>query len=170
MDRDNPTVTKSKSCDSTLDARDFVDSLQLPSDTYHSSSHLDAININSMATTTLNTDPTSTVSDKWTSIPVLNSSNFFDWKLRLETALGARRLKKFISSNLPFPSDPNELETHQVNDARAREAIQCTIDPGNFQVISQCSTARSAYLAILKHHDDSGGLSTTHLFSELATL
>lgn len=123
-----------------------------------------------MATPIPSTDPSTSVSDKWNNIPVLTSSNFFDWKLRLETALGARRLKKFILSDLPLPTDPIELETHQVNDARALEAIQSTIDPGNFQVISQSSTARSAYLAILKHHDDSGGISTAHLFSELATL
>ena len=119
---------------------------------------------------TSNTEPSYPASDKWTSIPTLTSYNFFDWKLRLQTALGARRLKKYILSDLSFPEDPVKLEPHQVNNARALGAIQSTIDPGNFQVISQCTSARSAYRAILKHHNDSGGIATAHLFSEIATL
>lgn len=117
------------------------------------------------------TDPQSTTSqsNNWSNIPKLTSSTFFDWKRRLKTTLGARRLSSHILDNKPVPLDPNAKEDYVVNDLRALEAIQFSCDPDNFNVISDCTSARSAYVALCKYHEDSGGVTTANLFSELAS-
>lgn len=108
-------------------------------------------------------------SNNWSNIPKLTSSTFFDWKRRLETTLGARRLSSHILKETIIPTDPKSKADHIVDDLRALEAIQFSCDADNFNVISECTTARAAYLALCKYHDDSGGVTTANLFSELAS-
>lgn len=52
----------------------------------------------------------------------------------------------------------------------ALSIIQTTVDSIHFQLVANCQTARQAYLAILAQYDDSGGLSTAMIFSELVSL
>lgn len=111
---------------------------------------------------------TSHQSNNWSNIPKLTASSFFDWKRRLETTLGARRLSSHILDDTPIPSEPNARSDFIVDDLRALEAIQFSCDTENFNFISDCTTARSAYLALCKYHNDSGGVTTANLFSELA--
>lgn len=106
----------------------------------------------------------------YSTIVKLTSSTFNDWKLRLTTVLGAQRLSKYILKDIPVPTDPTELDEHKTNSLRALAAIHSTIDDENFQVIRSCSSPRDAFKALCKHHDDAGGLSTAHLFSDLVTL
>lgn len=100
----------------------------------------------------------------------LSSGTFDDWKLRLTTALGAQRLSKYILKDLTEPTEPNDLEIFETNSLRALAAIHATIDDENFQVIRSCSSPRDTFTTLCKHHDDAGGLSTAHLFSDLVTL
>lgn len=108
-------------------------------------------------------------SNNWSNIPKLNSSTFFDWKRRIETTLGARRLYSHILEDTPIPTDPKLRTEHVFNEFRALEAIQFSCDADNFNIISDCKTARAAYLALCKYPDDLGGVTTANLFSELAS-
>lgn len=150
-----------QSSDSTI--QNLVDHLTIPP-SITDPSHQD---IQSMSTNDPQTS--SGQSNNWSNIPKLTSSTFFDWKRRLETTLGARRLSSHILEDRSVPTDENARADYIVDDLRALEAIQFSCDSDNFNVISECSTARSAYLALCKYHDDSGGVTTANLFSELAS-
>lgn len=106
----------------------------------------------------------------YSNVVKLSTGTFNDWKLRLTTVLGAQRLSKYILKDLEKPTDPTELEDFETNSLRALAAIHSTIDDENFQVIQSCNTPRDAFTTLCKHHDDAGGLSTAHLFSDLVTL
>lgn len=108
-------------------------------------------------------------SKKWSNIPKLTSSPFLDRKRRLETTLGARRLFYHILEDCKNLQDKKSRANYIVDDLRAPEAIQFSCDSDNFNIISECTTAQSAYLALCKYHDDSGGVTTANLFSELAS-
>lgn len=153
---DTASESNSQNSDSTV--QNFVDSLLPP---------ISSIDLHTMSSN----EPQSTTSqsNNWSNIPKLTSSTFFDWKRRLETTLGARRLSAHILEDKPVPTDSKAREDHIVDDLRALEAIQFSCDPDNFNVISDCTTARTAYLALCKYHDDSGGVTTANLFSELAS-
>lgn len=81
--------TDSQNSDSTVQL--FVDSLN-PSISIPELSSLE------VPPTMSTTDPQSipSQSNNWANIPKLTSSTFFDWKRRLETTLGARRLSCHI--------------------------------------------------------------------------
>lgn len=102
----------------------------------------------------------------------LSTGTFNDWKLKLTTVLGAQRLSKFILKDLTPPDESDEvaLENFETNSLRALAAIHATIDDENFQVVRSCTSPREAFQLLCKHHDDAGGLSTAHLFSDLVTL
>lgn len=146
-------------------------SLQNTSQYVFQEDHPSSFHLSSQTHTMSNTDTQSQShqSNNWSNIPKLTSSSFFDWKRRLETTLGARRLSSHIFEDNQSPSDPKEKADYIVNDFRALKAIQFSCDIDNFNVISDCTTARSAYLALCKYHDDSGGVTTANLFSELAS-
>lgn len=112
---------------------------------------------------------TSHQSNNWSNIPKLTASSFCDWKRRLETTLRARRLSSHILDDTPLPTEPKEQSDYIVDGLRALEAIQFSCDTHNFNVISDCTTARSVYLALCEYHYDSGGVTTANLFSELAS-
>lgn len=150
-----------QSSDSTI--QNLVDHLTIPP-SITDPSHQD---IQSMSTNDPQTS--SGQSNNWSNIPKLTSSTFFDWKRRLETTLGARRLSSHILEDRSVPTDENARADYIVDDLQALEAIQFSCESDNFNVISECSTARSAYLALCKYHDDSGGVTTANLFSELAS-
>lgn len=108
--------------------------------------------------------------NSYSNVVKLSTGTFNDWKLRLTTVLGAQKLSKYILKDLDVPTDPTELENHETNLLRALAAIHSTIDDENFQVIRSFNCPKKAFQALCKHHDDAGGLSTAHLFSDLVTL
>lgn len=109
-------------------------------------------------------------SNSYSSVTKLTSTTFHNWKLRLETLLGAWKLRRFINEDTIPPTDPTSLDAHTTSDCQALNAIFSTIDDENFQVVSSCRTAREAFVALCKHHGDSGGISTATLFFELVNL
>lgn len=110
----------------------------------------------------------SSQSNNWLNIAKLTSSSFFDWKRRLEMTLGARHLSTHILEEYTLPTESKAKADYIVNDLRALKSIQFSCDPDNFNVISECMTARRAYLALCKYNDDSGGVTTANLLLELA--
>lgn len=107
---------------------------------------------------------------QYANVTKLTSTTFHNWKLRLETLLGAYKLRRFILEDIPPPLDPILLEAHQTSDFQALSAIHSTIDDESFQIISSCTTAHDAYQAFCRHHGDTGGISTATLFFELVNL
>lgn len=107
--------------------------------------------------------------NSYSTVIKLSNGTFNDWKLRLTTILGAQRLSKFILPDIETPTDSSALDNHETNSLRALAAIHATIDDENFQVIRSCASPREAFQKLCKHHDDAGGLSTAHLFSDLVT-
>lgn len=106
----------------------------------------------------------------YTSIPKLSMGNFHVWKLRLETFLGAMKLRPFILSDIETHSDPSKLDDHVTKDCAALNAIHSTIDEENMEIITSASSAREAFLALCEHHGDSGGMTTATMFFELVTM
>lgn len=106
----------------------------------------------------------------YASVTKLETGTFNDWKLRLTTVLGAHRLSKFILRDVDVPSEGSARDDYDTNCMRALAAIHATVDAENFEVIRSCLSPRDAFLKLCKHHDDAGGLSTAHLFSDLVTL
>ena len=105
----------------------------------------------------------------YSSVVKLSNGTFNDWKLRLTTILGAQRLSNHILQDIEPPTDPSALDDHETHSLRALAAIHATIDDENFQVIRSCTSPREAFQKLCKHHDNAGGLSTAHLFSDLVT-
>lgn len=106
----------------------------------------------------------------FTSIPKLSNGNFHVWKLRLETFLGAMKLRPFILTDLETPSDASLLDDHITKDCAALNAIHSTIDEENMEIVTSASSAREAYLALCEHHGDSGGMTSATMFFELVTM
>lgn len=104
------------------------------------------------------------------SIPKLSTGNFHVWKLRLETFLGAMKLRPYILSDLEPPTDQIKLDDHVTKDCAALNAIHSTIDEENMEIVTSASSAREAYLALCEHHGDSGGMTTATIFFELVTM
>lgn len=106
----------------------------------------------------------------YSSITKLENGTFNNWKLRLSTVLGAHRLSKYVLRDVEVPTGETERDDHDTNCMRARAAIHATVDAENFEVIRSFLSPREAFVKRCKHHDDAGGLSTAHLFSDLVTL
>lgn len=125
-----------------------------------------------MASSTALAAPSSTMVNQpnYSSIPKLSIGNFHVWKLRLETFLGAMKLRSFILTDLDTPSDGLLLDDHITKDCAALNAIHSTIDEQNMEIITSATSAREAYLALCQHHGDSGGMTTATMFFELVTM
>lgn len=106
----------------------------------------------------------------FTNLTVLKKGNFHEWKAKVVTALSAARLGPFILSDQSPPTDPSKLDEHIVRNFQALSIIQSSVDSKHFQLVANSQSAREAYLAILSQYDDSGGLSTAMIFSELVSL
>lgn len=106
----------------------------------------------------------------YSSIPKLSTGNFHVWKLRLETFLGAVKLRAFILSDIEPPSESSLFDDHVTKDCAALNAIHSTIDEENMEIITSATSAREAYLALCEHHGDSGGITTATMFFELVTM
>lgn len=76
----------------------------------------------------------------------------------------AARLGPFILT------DPAQLNEYTTRNYQALSIIQTLVDSEHFQLVANSQTAREAYLAILAQYNDSGGLSTAMIFSELVSL
>lgn len=107
---------------------------------------------------------------QYANVTKLTSTTFHNWKLSLETVLGAYKLRRFILEPVTPLLDPTLLEAHQTSDFQALSAIHSTIDDESYQIISSCTTAHKAHQAICRHHGDTGGKSTATLFFELVNL
>lgn len=123
-----------------------------------------------MSTSNSSTDIKDYSMNSYSGITKLTSSTFNDWKLRLTTVLGAQRLSKYILRDIIPPTDDKLLDDHETFSMKALAAIHATIDAENFEVIRSTTCPRKAYQMLCKHHDDTGGLSTANLFSELVTM
>lgn len=123
-----------------------------------------------MLTSNQNQTVSTPTAAQYANVTKLTSTTFHNWKLRLETLLGAYKLRRFILEDITPPTDPSLLETHQTSDFQALSAIHSTIDDESFQIVSSCTTAYQAYEAICRHHGDTGGISTATLFFELVNL
>lgn len=106
----------------------------------------------------------------FTNLTVLKKGNFHEWKAKVVTALSAARLGPFILSDQSPPADPSKLDEYTVRNFQALSIIQSSVDSEHFQLFANLQSAREAYLAILSQYDDSGGLSTVMIFSELLSL
>lgn len=104
------------------------------------------------------------------SITQLSKYTFHDWKLRLKTSLGAAGLSDYILLDQCPPTDPKEKRKFETNDLKALSVIQATVDKNHFQIIAQCENARSAFTAITRHFEDSGGIAVVMVFYKLVTL
>lgn len=172
MELDPPTSTESESSsstdsESTIDGRQFVDSLLNPS------SDSPDIELPFSELCTMASDTTSKPAfnlNVYSSVPKLTTGTFNDWKLRLTTILGAQRLDKYILTDVDIPTEPQLIADHYANTMTALTALHITVDSENFQVIRSCSSPRDAYLKLCKQHDDAGGLSTANIFTDLVSL
>ena len=184
MDCENPVTTESENSsnssfdsESTVDNRQFVDSLlepSLPVISHVSGPHepLSSPRVNQFD---MSTDVTSKSSSSfnlniYSTVPKLKTGTFNNWKLRLTTILGAQRLEKFISSEVVPPTNPDDLADHMANSMATLTALHITVDDENFQIICGCSSPRDAYEKLCRQHDDAGGLSTANLFTDLVSL
>lgn len=125
-----------------------------------------------MASTSALAAPSSTMMNQpnFSSIPKLSTGNFHVWKLRLETFLGAMKLRPYILSDIEAPSDTSLLDEYITKDCAALNAIHSTIDEENMEIVTSSTSAREAYLALCQHHGDSGGMTTATMFFELVTM
>lgn len=99
----------------------------------------------------------------------LEQGKYHEWRHRLLTYARSQRLAKYLEQDLVKPDDDTR-EEFDFNDAHALSLIHSTIDSENYQIVANCNSARSAFLALCKHHDDGGGLTTATIFSELVTM
>lgn len=106
----------------------------------------------------------------YASIIPLSAGTFFTWRLRLSTLLGVMKLRRFIETEVPIPTDPLLLDDHMAKECQALNAIHSTIDDENMQVITTSVTAYEAYQALCTHHCDSGGITTAQMFYEIVNL
>lgn len=116
------------------------------------------------------TTPSSTAIPNYAAITPLSVRTFFTWRLRLTTLLGVLKLRKFIETEVPVPTEPSLLEDHMAKECQALNAIHLTIDDENMQVITTCVTAYEALQALCTHHCDSGGITTAQMFYEIVNL
>lgn len=80
------------------------------------------------------------------------------------------KLRQYIETEVPVPTDPLLLDDHMAKESQALNAIHSTIDEENMQVITSCDTAYKAYQAFCMHHCDSGGITTAQMFYEIVNL
>lgn len=106
----------------------------------------------------------------FSNLTILKKGTFHEWKAKIITALSAARLGSFVLTDQSPPTDPVKLEEHTVRNFQALSIIQTTVDSEHFQLVANAQTARAAYLSILAQYDDSGGLSTAMIFSDLVSL
>lgn len=106
----------------------------------------------------------------YTLVVRLSVGTFFIWRLRLTTLLGVLKLRRFIDTEVPIPTDATLLDDHMAKECQALNAIHSTIDNENMQVITSCDTAYKAYQALCMHHCDSGGITTAQMFYEMVNL
>lgn len=126
-----------------------------------------------MASTSALAAPTSSSmgnQPNFSSIPKLSVGNFHVWKLRLETFLGAMKLRPYILSDLEPPTEASLLDDYITKDCAALNAIHSTIDEENMEIVTSASSAREAYQALCAHHGDSGGMTTATMFFKLVTM
>lgn len=125
-----------------------------------------------MASTSALAAPSNSMGNQpnYTTIPKLSSGNFHVWKLRLETFLGAMKLRPYILPDMTIPTDAASLDDYITKDCAALNAIHSTIDEKNMEIVTSPTTAIEAYLALSQHHGDSGGMTTATMFFELVTM
>lgn len=99
----------------------------------------------------------------------LKYGNYHEWRHCLLTYSRAQRLSKYLEKDLP-EAPPDQKEEFDFNDAQALSLIHSTVDSSNYQIIANCNTACSAFLALCSHHNDGGGLTTASIFSDLVTM
>lgn len=103
-------------------------------------------------------------------VTILKKGTFHEWKANIVTAFNAARLTPFVLTDQPLPDDPTKREEHIVKDYQALSVIQTTVDSEHFQLVANAQSAPAAFLCILAQYDDSGGLSTAMIFSDLVSL
>lgn len=117
------------------------------------------------------TNPTSVSAiPNYASVTPLSVGTFFQWQLRLTTLLGVLKLRRFIETEIPTPTNPLLIYDHMAKECQALNAIHSTIDDENMQVITTCVTAYEAYQALCAHHCGSGGITTAQMFYEMVNL
>lgn len=77
----------------------------------------------------------------------LEGGNFHEWKNRLLTYARSQQIAKYIEQELKPPTY-SEKEEYEYNDASALSIIHATVNAKNYQIIANCRTARTAYLAL----------------------
>lgn len=103
-------------------------------------------------------------------LPILKKGNFNKWTAKITTALYAARLGHFILSDQSPPSDTTKLDEYTTRSYQALFITQTSVDSEHFQLVANATTPREAFLAILAQYNDSGGLPTAVIFSELVSL
>lgn len=186
---DETNTSISDSSEDTVDLRSLVTAHPSPSSSSHSIIHPSSVVQSSLHPQTISNPsiPSTAMAatsspiggaesstnfnmNAYSSVTVLGSGTFNDWKLGLTTVMGAHRLSKYVLRDVKVPEDERGLDDHETNSMRALAAIHATIDKENFEVVRHCTNPREAFTKLCKHHDDAGGLSTANLFSDLVTL
>lgn len=94
---------------------------------------------------------------------VLKKGIFHQWKAKIVTSINAARLGPFVLTTQSIPTNPAKQEEHIFKDYQALSVIQTTFNSEHFQLVATASTAQEAFLNILSHYEDSGGLFTAIL-------
>lgn len=123
-----------------------------------------------MSTTASTSDNKEFSTNAYSGLTKPNSTTFNDWKLQLTTVLGAQRLSKCILRDITPPTDEKALDDHETFSIKTLTAIHATINAEISEVICLTSCPRLAFKMLRKHHNDTYGLSTAKLFSELVTM
>lgn len=75
----------------------------------HSSTH-------TVKMSTPSASPSAPTQAQYANVTKLTATTFHNWKLRIETLLGAYRLRNYILEDVSPPTDPTLLEAHQTAD------------------------------------------------------
>lgn len=82
----------------------------------------------------------------------------------------AAQLGPFILTNQTLPTNPAQLNKYTTCNYQVLSIIQTLVGSKHFQHVANSQAVREAYLAILAQYNNSGGLSTAMIFSELLSL
>lgn len=106
----------------------------------------------------------------FSNLTIPKKGTFHKWKANIVTALNTAQLGPFVLTDQPLPTDPSKQEEYILKDYQALSIIQKTVDSKHFQLVANAQNTWSAFLSILAQYDNSGGLSTAMIFSDIVSL
>lgn len=97
------------------------------------------------------------------SLVKLNNTNYATWKFEVEMLLTREELWFAVAEEKPEP----ETDAWRKSDKKARATIALCVDPSQYTLIKDCTTARAVWEALKSYHEKSTTTSQLSLLIRL---